>query len=229
MGKLVTKTVIAVALGMIACVRATHAQSQETIAIDSGSGSVFNQSNAVLSGGSVLDGDGDVVQLGYFSGPNFTGTFTPLSGEGSANTAIVPDSTAEPYNKTSVGDVTLDGGGDGTFFFTLNFVVGNASSGNNLPATGTQLALRIYNNTTIASSTFFNTVTDADWIWQTPAAPPSNPVVSVSLDEPGLLWQGGVNSAFHTTIATAVPEPATVFSLLLGAATLAVTTRRRKS
>jgi hypothetical protein len=197
-----------------------------TVAFDSGSQTLFNQSNAVLSGGSSNDGNGDVLQLGYFTGANFTGSWVPLSGQGSANTAVISGSNDnETYNQTSIGDLNGNGAGDGTFAISLDFVSGNPTSGNNLPAANTQLAIRFYNGTTIAGSTFYNTVTDSLWKWQAPTTPPS--VVTMSLDDTGLVWEGGSNSAFHTTIATAVPEPSTVASVLLGVGLLTMARPRR--
>jgi hypothetical protein len=211
--------------------QALRAQNTTTVALDSGSHILFNQSTTVLTGGTALDGDGAILQLGYYSGANFTGTFTPLAGEGSLNTAIIPGSTAEPYNKLSIGDITAEGGADGTFFVPgLNFVVGT-TSGNSLPSAGTQLAIRFFNGTTIAGSTFYNAVTDSLWIWPAPATPPA--VLTMSLEDAGLQWlsiaQGGAaGTAFHTSLPTAIPEPSTLACLLLGGAgTLAFGARRR--
>jgi hypothetical protein len=206
-----------------------YARADETtVSFDSGSRMMFDQNNTALSGGTVLDGDGDVLQLGYFTGPNFSGTFVPLSGDGSANTAIVPESVpAEPYNKTSIGDRTAEGAGNGDFALSLDFVQGNATSGNSLPANHSQLAIRFYNGLSVTSSTAYNTVTDSRWTWQTPEAPPQDPVISISLDEQGLVWEGGLDSAFHTTIPLAVPEPSTWVAGAFVAATLAGAALRR--
>jgi hypothetical protein len=219
-------------LCLAAAVLTARGQTQETVNLDSGSQTLFNQSNVALSGGSTsIDGDGDVIQLGYFSGPNFTGTFTPITGDGSVNIATVPESSPiEPYNRTSIGDVTAEGAGDGTFFMPgLTFVTGSLLSGNNLPGVGTQLSLRIFNGTTVATSTFFNTVTDTAWVWQTPVALPNNATVNVTLDATGLVWQDAANP-FHTTIpnTVAVPEPSTYASALLGLGTLGLAVIRRR-
>jgi hypothetical protein len=199
-----------------------------TVSFDSGSQTMFNQASIALSGGTINDGDGDVLQLGYYTGANFTGNWVPLSGETSLNTAIIAGSSpAEPYNKTSIGDLNSNGAGNGTFAMSLDFVAGSATSGNSLPSNGTQLALRFYNGTTLASSTFYNAVTDPLWTWKTPATPPA--VVTMSFDDAGLVWQGGVNSAFHTTISfSQVPEPSVIASLLVGAAILGSRAIRRR-
>ncbi len=141
----------------------------------------------------------------------------------------IAGSTGETYNQTSIGDTTLNTGNtDGTFVLQLLF--GNdAGSSQNLPSAGTILSIRFYNGTTLAGSTFFNTVSNNNWIWQTPAAPPTNPVIAISFDNAGLLWEGGVNSAFHTTIPfAAVPEASTYASTLLGLAGFGLAAIRRR-
>lgn len=227
---------------------------QTTVSFDSGAGGaprVFNENLSTmipLSAGTALDGDGAVLQLGYYDGAttgnNFLGNWVPLSGEGSLNTAVVPGSNdLEPYNKTSIGDVSssfIGSGfnGTGAFGLSLNFVVGNASSGNNLPnSTTIPLAIRFYNASTIGTSTYYNVVSDDSWTWKAPTPTSSN--VTISLDDvnPNLEWlsivQGqAANTAFHTTIPlTAVPEPGTVAAGVLAAATMigAAVSRRRKS
>jgi len=206
-----------------------------TVNMDSGGQTLFNQASTPLSGGTSADGNGVVLQLGYFTGTNFSGTFIPLTGPaqpGTPNTAIIPNSSpAEPYTMTSIGDITAEGGGNGSFFLPgLTFTLGDATSGNNLPTSGTQLAIRFYNNVTIASSTFYNTVTDALWTWNAPATPPST--VNISLDDLGLVWESIVvksqstNTAFHTSIP--IPEPSTLALILVGTCAAPVAYFRRR-
>ena len=206
-----------------------------TVNFDSGSKTVFDQNTAAsnaLTGGTTADGNGTVLQLGYYSGAsianNFLENWIPLSGETSLNTALIAGaSPAETYNKTSIGDLNVNGAGNGTFGLSLDFIAGSGTSGNSLPSTGIPLSIRFYNSTTIASSTFFNVVSDDLWVWKTPTTPPQ--VVNISLDNLGLEWQSiaqgqAANTAFHTTIAlAAIPEPSTLalVGLALGFAPVA--------
>jgi hypothetical protein len=207
-------------------VGAIQAQNSTTVNFISGDFQINDQNTAAsnpLTAGPPGDGNGAVLQLGYFTGANFAGTFVPLSGQGSANFGPVAGSN-ETQNMTSIGDETANFAGDGTFALQLTFTVNDPASGNNLPASGTPLAIRFYNNTTIGSSTFYNTVssTSSNWQWVAPALPPST--ISLSLNDPGLVWESIVrlgqsaDTAFHTTIP--VPEPSTLTLLgltLLGA------------
>jgi hypothetical protein len=229
------KIALSACCGALIAIAQVHADTT-TVSMDSGGLQLFNQGNTLLNGGTSADGDGVVLQLGYFTGANFTGNFIPLTGEGSLNTDPIPGSSPanEPMNKTSIGDLTSEGGTNGEFWLPeLDFVAGSGTSGNNLPASMTQLAIRFYNGTTIANSTFYNTVTDAAWKWVNPATPPST--VTLSLADSGLVWESIVrgmdaNTAFHTSIATAIPEPTTVTSMLIGAGMLAgAILRRRRS
>ena len=215
---------------IISSLQIAGAQDQTTVSFDSGAQTVFDQGTNPLTGGTSADGNGAVLQLGYFSSAsdnnNFTGTWIPLSGQTSLNTA---------YNNTSIGDRNSAGAGDGTFALSLVFVVGDPNTGFSFPAAGTPLSLRFYNGTSIATSTFYNTVSNNIWDWKAPQ--PSNipNTVAISLDQTaGLLWESIVvngqsgASAFHTTIA--VPEPSTVSLICFGlaAAPFAYLRRRRR-
>jgi hypothetical protein len=218
---------------------------QTTVSFDSGDHMIFDNaalhggSDVLLSGGTSSDGDGTVLQLGYYSGAtagnNFTGTWTPLTGQGSLSTATISGSSpTEQYNKTSIGDITAKFAGDGTFAMSLNFFAGSPTSGQSLPTGGSTppLAIRFYNGTTIETSTFYNVVSDDSWLWITPTN--ASPSIPISLNDPGLKWLSVVqgqdaNTAFHTTIPLSqVPEPATILTAAACAATLTIGALKRR-
>ena len=228
------KYLVVFSLCLAATTHALVAQSTG-VSFDSGSQAVFNVDGTTpLSGGTAADGDGFVLQLGYYSNATvnnwFAGTFIPLAGEGAANSAIVPNSSpAITYNQISIGDLTSNGAGDGTFALSLVFSPGDPNTGNNLPPANTPLALRFFNSTTIGTSTHYNAVSSNSWQWVTPATPPG--AVTISLDDP-LAWysivvEGQPNSAFSTSVA--VPEPSTYALLATGIGALAFIRRRQKA
>ena len=202
----------------------TKAQ-QTTISFDSGAQFLYSNSaktTQLTAGILTTIGDGAVLQLGYYNAATvatpFAGTFIPLSGVTSANTA---------YNNTSIGDLNSNGAGNGQFALSLSFTQGNSTTGNNLPTVGTPLSIRFFSDTTIAASKLFNAVADptnANWLWQTPAIP--GPTETISLDQTGLVWQGGATSAFFTSLP--VPEPSTFALAAMGLVGTGWMMRRRQ-
>ncbi|MEY2526914.1 MAG: hypothetical protein QOE73_1685 [Verrucomicrobiota bacterium] len=226
---------IAVALLSVGLCLSVYGQAT-SVNMDSGGLQVYNQdtsSTILLSGGgATTDGDGFVLQLGFYQGAtianNFgNGVFVPITGEGSGNTSIIPGSSPNvQYQGMRIGDVFGNGGTDGEFWIS-----GMTFRGAAIPAgltAGTPLSIRIYNGTTIAASTFYNAVSDDLWVWQTPAQVP--PPVNVSLGDPNLEWYSiflgqNANTAFHTTVL--VPEPSTFALFGVGALAFAGILRRR--
>jgi hypothetical protein len=225
-------------LGAIWISSSLYAGSQVQINLDSGTQFLRNFGGTLLSAGGAGDGDGTVVQLGYFdgasAGSNFTGTWRPLTGEGSLNTGGNTGSGL-PFNTTSIGDIGggADPFGSGIFGFSLVFDSSVAGTFNDLPlSTSIPLAIRFYDGASIASSTFYNTVSNDAWLWKLPATPaPLPPIINMSFDDPGLEWESIASfgqpgsSAFHTTIP--VPEPGTPVVALL--CLLAAGFRRRRA
>lgn len=218
----------------------SRAATQVTVSFDSGGQTMLDHLTASLSGSSTLDGNGTVLQLGYYSGAtttnNFLGTWIPLSGEGSLNTggSIASTSPTETFNKTSIGDRNSQGAGNGSFALSLTFVVGNVGTGNSLPSSTTiPLSIRFYDGYSIGASTFYNVVSDDAWLWKTPAVSPADPTISMSLDDAGLEWQSivvsgqGVGTAFHTSIA--IPEASTFACVGMGLFMLVTIRRFRRA
>ena len=209
-----------------------------TVSFISGDHSILDQNNNPLTAGPVGDGNGAVLQLGYYSGGsttnNFLGTWVALSGETSLNTAIIAGSAPpEQYNQTSIGDLSVNFADTATFALQLSFRQGDPTSGNSLPASTTiPLALRFYNDTTIASSTHYNVVSDDDWLWKSPSFPPNT--INISLNDVGLEWLStamgqSVANEFHTSIPlAAVPETSTVVCAAFVAVGLALHASRRR-
>jgi hypothetical protein len=161
---------------------------------------------SLLTAGSAADYDGAIVELGYYTGAlvgaPFLGSWVHLLGN-------------RPQSGT-IGDLT--GLPDGRFSLSDLFA---HDQGNALPI-GTPLSIRFYDSTSIATSTYFNAVSTADGKIRWPQSPDGT--VIFDLDDLNdiddiLIWQGGVDSAFRTTIP--VPEPGTV---MLGMAQLMAVT-----
>lgn len=210
---------------------------------DSGSILIKNNGGATnVTGGTAADGNGGVIQLGYFSVAttgtavgNFLGVWTPLTGEGSLNTGgnVAGSVPGETFNKTSMGDV---GGADGEFGMTVVFSDSVAGTGNSLPSsTSIPLAIRFYNGTTIAGSTFYNTVSNDAWLWKLPAvAAPLPPTINMSLGVGAAFkWQSvnvlaqSASTAGTTSIPNVVaPEPTSAALLMVGLVSLAARRRR---
>ena len=175
-------------------------------------------SEPLSPGAAMVSGDGDVLQLGYYSmataSNEFLGTFIPLSGPTSSDT----------YTTTSIGDAPANtAGAAGTYALSLSFSPGTAT-GNNLPVAGVPLAIAFYNGTTLGTSTSYNVVSDASWVWIESA--PTASQVNITLDDAGLQWFGGTSSAFYT----AVPEPSALVWFGVGAtACFAIWQRRSRS
>jgi len=213
-----------------------YAGSQTQVNFDSGTRFMSNFGGTLLSPGSAADGDGAVIQLGYYAGGTaanpFLGTWHALTGEGSLNTGGDTGSGLA-FTTTSIGDIGggASPGGSGVFGFSLVFDSAVAGTFNALPgATTIPLAIKFYNGTSIGASTYFNTVSNAAWLWQTPINPnPLPPIINLSFDDAGLQWESIVThgqsaaTAFHTTV---VPEPDTIFNVLPCLAAIALRWRR---
>ena len=158
---------------------------------------LLDSSGSVLDAGSSASGDGCVLQLGYYSNASavdpFNGIFVPLTGEGSANTQ---------FQSTTLGDSGAQAAG--RFSLSTKFLVGSSTSGQNLPPAGTPLAIRFFNSSSIATSTYYNAVSaGAAWAWKTPVASPGE-LLLLSLGDSNLIWLGGAASAQRASLPSAI-------------------------
>jgi hypothetical protein len=199
-----------VILTMLAPALASFAQMQTTVNWSNTSdGALKNSDNAtLLLAGTSVDGDGFVLELGYYDqatiGNNFTGTWVPLTGQNSAN---------EVYGNTSIGDT--GGGPDGRFSLVTTFVQGSTSQGEDLPsATTIPLTIRFYNATSTDTATAYGAVSNDAWLWKIPSTLPGETInISISGSTTGLEWLGG-GSGYYTN--TAIPEPSVEAILMIG-------------
>lgn len=173
---------------------------------------VFKNNGVVaLSSGTTADGDGTILQLGYYTAATtadpFAGNWVPMTGPG-----------------TSFQTTTGDSGNRANGGFKLSLLFTAGGIGFTVPPDGTPLALRFYDSISIDTSTYFNAVSNPSGMfnWFTPTEPQS--IASLTFLTPGFLWQDGATSAYRTTIA--VPEPS---CLLLGVLSMGALAVRHRS
>ena len=212
--------------------------SQVQVNFESGSQSVFDGLALALNPGSAADGDGAVIQLGYYDaatvGNNFAGTWHALTGAGSLNLGGDTGSGLT-FDTTSIGDIGGGAAPGGSGIFAFSLIFDNTVSGTfaDLPSSTTiPLAIKFFDAPSIGASTYFNVVSADTWLWKLPATPsPLPPTINMSLDDAGLEWQSIASAgqspatAFHASIAI-VPEPTS--ALLIGIGCASFTVRRRR-
>lgn len=172
--------------------------------VSSNPSALLLDSNSIpLSAGSPAAGDGTLVQLGYYDQAIITNPFR-------GNWVVLAS--------TTMGDVGLEVSGR----FSTTTILGGTPFAE--PSAGTPLAIRFYDGTSEATSTYFNAVGNTSGVWNfvTPSDPA--PVMNIVIDKvSGIKFQSG--DVFKTQIA--IPEPS---SLLLASVALSfsVLTRRRQ-
>ena len=226
------------ALGLLTLLAVLHptaqGASQVQVNFESGSQIVFGSLSGALNPGSAADGDGAVIQLGYYAaatiGNNFAGTWHALTGAGSLN--IGGDTgSGLTFDTTSIGDIGGGAAPGGSGIFAFSLVFDNTVSGTfaDLPGSITiPLAIKFFNAPSLGASTYFNVVSADAWLWKLPATPsPLPPTINLSLDDAGLEWQSiavagqSPSTAFHASIAI-VPEPTATLLIGLGFAAFAM-------
>jgi hypothetical protein len=165
------------------------------------------------------DGDGAIIQIGYFSAPAAgVDPATYTSGDWGSFVALTGNGSLNPEFDTTMGD---GGGGaipDG--FYTHTGITFDTAVHDGVLLTAQRIGIRFYDDTSVATSTGYNTVTaaDAGWILAGAADLPGAPVspwmdTSVGLGGlAALSWESGASGAFKTVI----PEPSSMLLGLLG-------------
>jgi len=156
-----------------------------------------------LSAGSAASGDGTLVQLGYYDQAIIANPFR-------GNWVILAS--------TAMGDAGLEIAGR----FSTTTILGGTPFAE--PPSGTPLAIRFYDGTSEATSTYFNAVGNTNGGWN--FVPPSDPasVMNLVIDKvSGIKFQSG--DVFKTQIA--IPEPSAIL-LAAVALSFSVLSRRRQ-
>jgi hypothetical protein len=170
--------------------------------VSTGGGLRSNSGQLLAAGLQGINGDGTVLQIGYYSLADainpFRGQWVPITGPGTPYQTTIGDGDKTDGFIKLTSDLT-----DGTFGFVV-------------PAVGTPLALRFYDSTSIASANYFNAVaaTDGSFTWVAPSVPESNS--SLALPASQIVWQDGTGSAYRTTIAIPEPSAAAVIAFTFG-------------
>lgn len=147
-----------------------------------------------LSAGTILNGDGTLLQLGFYTSATASDPFA-------GNWVVIAVS--------SIGDTDINQ--DGRFSTTSLLTEGSFTS----PSLGTPLAIRYYNGSTVANSSFFNAASDISggWNWVSPEILP--PSLTLQINKDTSIFQSGIIGAFQTRISTSIPEPSTALSIFL--------------
>lgn len=193
----------------------SYSRAATTIRIKAGTNfgvTLQNQNGSPLTKGGASEGDGALLEFGYYSLATNT---DPFSGDWNALTG--PNSVS--MISTTIGDTFQFGAGQFSFAFELSSTMAG------LPVDQTPLAIRFYDSTTRENSTSFNAVAvnDGDWNWIVSMAPVQ---IDIGIgSQAALVWQGGPSSAQRTTLP--IPEPSMPL-LLLGSVACWSLGRKRK-
>ena len=181
-----------------------------------------NGTTALSGAGTSANGDGFVLQLGYYSGATsvnpFLGTWVPVFGAGSSNSLFSP---------ATMGDGTATTGANDEFSFTGTVTDSTSSTEIGIPAAGQIMSIRYYNATSVAASTYFGAVSDDSWLWVSPTNPPPTGMSFSMYGDPGLVYQSSATEPETNIAISAVPEPG-AFGALAGALVVGVALLRRR-
>jgi hypothetical protein len=159
---------------------------------------LLDNSGDPLSAGTSANGDGTLLQLGYYDMATMA---NPFSG------AWVSIAT------TTMGDDGVDLNGK----FAVTSILGSGSFLE--PAIGMPLAIRFYDGASMEVSSYFNavSVTNGAWNFKSPSDPAA--VMNLVIDKgSATVFEGGSFSDFKTT--RPIPEPSSLWLFSLGALAL---------
>jgi hypothetical protein len=152
----------------------------------------MDNNSTPLSAGTLAAGDGFLVQLGYY------------------DRAIM----ANPFRGDWITLASSTIGDDGQEIagrFSTTTILGEAAFSE--PPLGTPLAIRFYDGNSIASSTFFNAVSDTMGGWNYVGTSDPAPVINMVIDKvSGIVFQN--TGVFQTTIP--IPEMSTSLLIWFG-------------
>lgn len=179
----------------------SSAQSASVVVNWSTDRAFHDASNHNLTAGTSADGDGALIQLGYFS------LGTPV------------DPFAGAWTVLAVGSIG-DQGNQGDGYFSITTILGEDAIV--APAVGTPLGVRFYDGLSIADSSYNNTGVNMDDTgrWQDPGNPA--PAIDLALSK-GITESEGDLASWTTYLP--VPEPSVA---LLGCVAMGGLVVRRK-
>lgn len=199
-----TSTILATILLTTASVRAATVVINWSVSANPSAILMDNNSNP-LSAGTLAAGDGSLVQLGYY------------------DRAIL----ANPFRGDWVALASSTIGDDGQEIagrFSTTTILGGVPFAE--PPVGTPLAIRFYDGTSVATSTFFNAVSDTTGGWN--YVSPSDPAAVINMvinKVSGIEFQN--TGVFQTTIP--IPEVSSSFLILIGmCSSMIIRSRSRK-
>lgn len=164
-----------------------------------------NRTSSPLSAGTSAPGDGTLLELGYYSSASvsnpFQGSWTVLA-------------------TSTTGDDGMNVAGS----FSTKSILGPSSDP--LLTTTTPLAIRFYDGTSVANSTYFNAVSNTSGAWNYIVPTSPSPVISIVIDKTNdVVFQDGGSGTFRTVLP--IPEPSMATLTMIGGL-FALVRRRRK-
>lgn len=203
------KNLICAAIGAFVSALPVRAALTLSYGNQTGGNTYLRDNNGVplTSGTKAVDGDGAIIQIGYYSlattSDPFAGNWVALAGPGTGvETKTVGDLNGTPGIVGGNAVLAAKGPGSGSY-----------------PVISTPIVIRFYNGTSLASSTHYNAVTLSDWYWLSPTT--DNGILLAIWDASliPMTWEGGSGSAFRTTLPNVVPEPSVfLISVISGSA-----------